>query len=66
MINSVKKIKDGKYLINEAVIISGISFEDNHIVYDIDYDKELITHQLAEQIGDEFIMKALVESSENV
>ena len=63
-ITKVKKIKNGIYMINDAVIISHIDFYNNQIQYNIDFDHNLIDNENAVLLADSFIRAALVSSPE--
>lgn len=64
MITSVKKIKEGVYIINDAVIVSNITFSNNQVQYNMDFDNNLINNTDAGLLADSFIRDALVNSSE--
>lgn len=66
MITSIKKIKEGKYVLNDSVIVSEFDFKNDHVQYKIDYDENEVNEQHAQDLADEFIMKALVSASENL
>ena len=64
MITSIKKIKDGVYIINDAVAISRITFSKNQVIYNIDFDHDLVSNEVATELADSFIRDALVSSTE--
>lgn len=59
MITNVMKIVEGKYLLNEKVIVSDFNFEDEHVQYKIDYNEDEISPEEAQEIADTFILSAL-------
>ena len=59
MITNVMKIKEGKYLLNEKVIVSDFNFADEHVEYKIDYNEDEISPAEAQEIADTFILSAL-------
>lgn len=65
MITAVKKIKDGVYIINDAVVISDLSFSNKQVSYNINFDQTLITDEKATLLADSFIRDALVASIES-
>lgn len=66
MVLSVKKIKDGVFEINDAVVISNIEGnEDNTVVYDLDYDEKILTEEESIELANEFIHRAVSEILKN-
>lgn len=59
MITSVKKLEDGKYMINEVLTVSNFNYEDSKVVYRVDYDHNTITEDEAGELADEFVKTAL-------
>lgn len=66
MITSIKKIKDGLYILNDAVAVSNITFSKNQVKFNIDFDVDLITNEEATLLADSFIREALVQSSKAI
>lgn len=59
MITHVMKITEGKYLLNEKVIVSDFNFVEDHVEYKIDYNEDEVTSEEAQKVADEFILTAL-------
>ena len=69
MITHVMKITEGKYLLNEKVIVSEFNFVEDHVEYKIDYNEDEVGSEEAQKIADEFILTALnnaVTANENI
>jgi hypothetical protein len=64
MITHVMKITEGKYLLNEKVIVSDFNFVDDHVEYKIDYNEDEVTSEEAQKTADEFILTALRKAAE--
>jgi len=59
MINSIKKISEGKYVLNGSVLIYNFDYADDGLSYSIDFDEENISKDQAEELSKEFISEAL-------
>lgn len=59
MIKEVVKLEEGKYKINDAVIVSNLDYEDDGVTYTIDYDENMIEEDEAGKLVDEFINLAI-------
>ena len=64
MITHVMKITEGKYLLNEKVIVSDFIFVEDHVEYKIDYNEDEVTPEEAQKVADEFILTALRKATE--
>lgn len=61
MIETVKQVNEGAYLINNAVKMSNIEMTGTEIVYDIDFDEKMVTEDQAVKLCEEFLKKAVDE-----
>lgn len=59
MIYDVKKVAQGEYIINHSVIVFDIMPERDGVHYKINYDDLAITSAEADEIGNEFIERAM-------
>jgi hypothetical protein len=60
MIQSVDKLKEGTYIINDKIVISDIDwYNSDDISYNISYDENTMTAEEAKKITDEFILESL-------
>jgi len=59
MITGVVKLEEGKYKINDAIILSNLDFCEDGVSFKIDYDENMLTEEEANSISDEFINLAL-------
>jgi ABC-type xylose transport system substrate-binding protein len=66
MINEIKKISAGRFLINEDVIVYDLNIEDGEIVYSLDFDGKKISELQALELCNEFINQALNSPTEKV
>lgn len=58
MINDVRKLADGKYIINDSVVVRDITAEEDGFHYSLDYDDKLVTSDEANELGQEFFKEA--------
>jgi uncharacterized surface anchored protein len=70
MIKNVKKLSDGKFLINDSVKVYGITVNDNGEIFcDIDYDETSMEESTAAALADELIstaIKSMIDKSKEV
>ena len=59
MIESVKLASEGEYIINDAVKLYNITFEEEDILYDVDFDEKALDEKTAVSLCEEFLQKAL-------
>lgn len=59
MVNDVKKVKNGMYLVNKYVLISNIQDVGDDITYDMKFNEKEISEEEAIQVADTFIKQAL-------
>ena len=59
MIKEVKKMKEGRYLLNNSVIISDFDFGDKGVSYKLDWDEQLVSEEDAKIMGNEFVHRAV-------
>lgn len=60
--NNLKNIQiagDGKFIINDSIIVYDIELTDTGIAYSIDYDDKLYTKDYANAISEEFIQATI-------
>lgn len=59
MITEVVKLGEGKFKLNDAVVIHNLDFDDEGVTFTIDYDENLLTESEAMEIAEEFINEAI-------
>jgi len=65
MIRTVQKLAEGRYILNDGVVVSNFEFTDKGVAYKIDYDENVVTRDEATDLADEFIERA-IRNSENL
>ena len=63
MIETVKLAGENTYVINDAVKIYNITFEED-IFYDVDFDEKALDEKTAVALCDEFLQKAFLQAIE--
>lgn len=59
-LKSIRKIKEGVYILNDSVVINNFNYEDDDgITYTINYDENIISEQEAFNLADRFIADAI-------
>jgi hypothetical protein len=66
MIKSVKKIHEGKYVINDCVFISDLDITDNGLGCNIAYDPAMTTETEANQLAETFLSEAIDDIAKNL
>lgn len=61
MIESIKKVSDGKYIINDCVYISEITQYEENVGCNIGFDPDMTNETEATKIAEMFISEALNE-----
>jgi hypothetical protein len=65
MINSVKRVKGGKYMVNDCVVVSNINVNNNgELVCSFDFDENEITEEKAEFLAYEMISQSFENSTQ--
>lgn len=59
MINSIKKIASNKYILNDDIVIYNIDYENDGIVYSVDFDDNKLNESQATAVCEEFITEAI-------
>jgi len=59
MITKLEKLSDGKFILNECIIVSDITLMENNISYEMNFDADIITEEEAGEIASGFILEAL-------
>jgi len=54
MIKYVRKVSEGRYIVNDAILIFDIKAEEDGFHYSLNYDEKVITENDAQLIGQEF------------
>jgi len=55
MLTSIKKIAEGRYMLNDSVIISELDYGTDGVSYKIDYDEHLLTESEVNKLCDLFL-----------
>jgi hypothetical protein len=63
LITEVKKVSQGRYMINDAVVIYNLDFTDLGVTYSIDWDEDMLSEDEAGALADAFINEAIEKSS---
>lgn len=66
MIETVKQVDEGTYLINNSVKMSNIEMDGTEIVYDIDFDEKMVAEDESIKLCEEFLKKAVDEFVSNL
>ena len=58
MIHSVKKVAEGRYVLNDSLILHDIDYGDEGLTYNFSYDEKVITEKESQLIIEEFLSEA--------
>jgi len=59
MIHDVQKLNEGRFLINNSVVISEFEYEDEGVSYKLDYDENITNESDAIKLCEEFINQSI-------
>ena len=62
MIKEVKKVQRGKYILNDAVVVYNIDFNDFGITYSVDWDENILEEAEAMAVAEAFFSEAVKNS----
>lgn len=62
VLNSVKKVGEGKYLLNDEVVCSNLVATDAGVDCDISFDPNVMTEDEAQRLIELFVMEAIENS----
>lgn len=65
MIHSVKKLPNDRFLINDSIVLYDLDFDDEGVVFKIDYDEKMISEAEATEISQKFVQDALENAVEH-
>lgn len=66
MIKSIKKVQDGKYILNDCVYVSEIDVEDDRLGCNIGFDPAMTNEKEATEIANQFLTEAIENLSKNL